>query len=146
MKAIDAVTNNIALPEEQKGEPKEPIVIIKNIRISSTASNGSVLIISDNETVQNNPNPQLIKAIVKSFYWNELLLSGKAKSSTDIQKMENHKDPSYIKKILKLRFLAPEIIEDIMHGTQLRDLNIQQLFAIKTPDWQEQKRILKCFR
>ncbi len=93
--------------------------------------------------MQNNQNPQLIKAIAKSFYWNELILSGKAKDSTDIQKMEAHKDPSYIEKILKLRFLAPEIIENIMGGTQPRDLNIQHLFAIKTPDWTEQKLLLK---
>lgn len=139
IKAIDAILHNKPLPEEQKGEPKEPIVIIKNIRISSTASNGSVLIISSSEAVQSKPNPQLIKAIAKSFYWNELLLSGKATSSKDIQKMEDHKDPSYIKKILKLRFLAPEIIENILKGTQRQDLNIQQLFAIKSLDWVEQK-------
>lgn len=143
MKAIDAILHNKPLSEEQKGEPKEHIVITKNIRLSSTASNGSVLIISDNEAVRSNPNPQLIKAIAKSFYWNELLLSGKAKSTTDIQKMENHKDPSYIKKILKLRFLAPDIIESILNGTQRQDLNIQQLFTIKSLDWVEQKLILK---
>jgi len=139
IKAIDTIVHNKPLPEEQKGGPKVPIVITKNIRLSSTASNGSVLIISDSEAIKSNPNPQLIKAIAKSFYWNEVILSGKAKNSTDIQKMENHKDPSYIKKILKLRFLAPEIIENILDGTQRQDLNIQQLFDIKTLDWGEQK-------
>lgn len=143
LKVFGALSCDRALPEELKVEAEEPIFISKGIRISSTASNGSVLIISDNNETQSNPNPQLIKAIAKSFYWNELLLSGKAKSSTNIQKMENHKDPSYIKKILKLRFLAPDIIESILNGTQRQDLNIQQLFTIKTPNWTEQKIILK---
>ena len=142
MKAIDAILHNKPLPEEQKGEPKEPIVIIENIKISSTASNGSILIISDNEAMQSNPNPQLIKAIAKSFYWNELILSGKAKSSTDIQKMEDLKTNTYVKKVLRLRFLAPKIIENILNGTQSRDLTIEKLFKVKSLDWREQSKLL----
>ena len=104
--------------------------------------NGSVLIISDDEAVQSKPNPQLIKAIAKSFYWNELILSEKAKSSTDIQKMENLKTNTYVKNILRLRFLAPEIIEDILNGTQPRDLTVEKLFNVKSHNWKEQKNLI----
>jgi hypothetical protein len=53
--------------------------------------------------------------------------------------MENLKTNTYVKNILRLRFLAPEIIEDILKGTQPRDLTVEKLFKIKSLDWGKQK-------
>ena len=145
VKALESITYNRQLPEERKDEAKEPIFITKEIRISQTSRNGSVLIITDSEKQETNVNSQLIKAVARSHYWNSLLFSGKAKSSTEIQKMENHKDPKHIKEILRLRFLAPDIIEKILAGRHFRDLTLQKLFAIKTLDWNEQREIFLKF-
>ncbi|MDD3012354.1 MAG: hypothetical protein PHC34_01460, partial [Candidatus Gastranaerophilales bacterium] len=59
-----------------------------------------------------------------------------------IQKIENFSSDRYIKKILNLRFLAPDIVEAILNGTQPRDFNVQKLCEVNTPDWEEQKKIL----
>ncbi len=143
LKAIEAVTYNTPFPEELKEETKAPIFISKNIRISTTSRNGSVLIISDFKKQEINLNDQLVKAIAKSYYWHNLLISEEAKNNIDIQKMENLRSKTYIKYILKLRFLAADIVEKILNGTQPRDLTINKLFKIRTLDWEEQRRLLK---
>ena len=142
LKALEAVAYNAPLPEELKKETSEPIFITKEIQILQTARNGSILIISNSKRHEPNINNRLIKAIAKSYYWNNLLLSGEAKNSIDIQKIENLSDSTYIKDILRLRFLAPEIIEKILNGRQSLDWSVQKLFGIKTFDWNEQRRLL----
>ena len=87
-------------------------------------------------------NPQLIKAIAKSYYWNKLMLSGEITSSTDILKIENEFNITYIKYILGLRFLASDIVETILNGRQPRDLSLKNLFAVKTLNWNEQRKLL----
>ena len=82
--------------------------------------------------------------IAKSYYWHDLMIEGKVKSSTDILKIENEFNLTYIKYILGLRFLAPDIIETIINGKQPRDLTFKKLIDIKTLDWEEQRKIL-CF-
>lgn len=114
----------------------------KEIRISRTSRNGSVLIITDSEKQETNINSQLIKAIARSHYWNNLLLSGEVNFSVDIQKMEKLKTRTYVKNVLKLRFLAPQIIEPILNGTQPGELTVEKLFKIQTLDWDEQKKLL----
>lgn len=142
LKVLKAITYDIPYPEELKEESKEPILITCSIRISSTSKNGSILIISDSEKQEINHSAQLIEALAKSYYWNELMITGEIKSSTDILKIENKFGKSYINYILGLRFLAPDIVETILNGKQPRDLTLQKLFQIKTSDWDEQRKLL----
>jgi len=134
LKVLEAIYNNMDLPEEIKGESENPINITKNIRISSTARNGSVLILTDSDTQQPEINPILVKAIAKSYLWNKQILSD--------EKIKDFTISSYVKKVINLRFLSPKIIESILNGAQSRDLTIQNLFDIKTLDWEEQEKIL----
>ncbi|MDD3014159.1 MAG: recombinase family protein [Candidatus Gastranaerophilales bacterium] len=142
LKALEAITYNVTLPEELKKETSEPIFITKEIQITQITRNGSILIISDSKRLESSINNQLVKAIAKSYYWNKLFLSGEVKSSIDIQKMENLSDNKNIKGVLRLRFLAPDIVETILNGTQPLDMNVQKLLAINTLDWNEQRKIL----
>jgi len=142
IKALEAITYDTQFPEELKEKVDTPILITKNIRISSTANNGSVLIISDSQNQEPNINPQLIKAMAKSYYWNNLMIDGEITSSTDILKIENEFNKSYINYILSLRFLAPDIVDKILNGNQPRDLSLRNLFDIKTLNWDEQRKIL----
>jgi hypothetical protein len=112
------------------------------MRISQTSRNGSILIISESKKTEQNLNPQLINALAKSYYWQNLLLSEKVKSNTAIQKLENFNSLTYIRNILNLRFLSPHIVEAILTGTQPKDLSVCKLFEIKTLNWQEQMNLL----
>lgn len=142
IKALESLIYNKPLPEELKNDTETPLTIIKVIKIVQSSRKGSILIISRDNEQRATPNDKLIKAIVKSYYWNNLLLSGECKSSIDVQKLEGFSDNSYIKDILRLRFLAPSIIEAILSGSQSADVSVQKLFNIKTLDWQEQKQLL----
>lgn len=143
LKALEAVAYTTDFPEELKEETKLPIILTKNIKITSTANNGSVLILTDSDMKQPEINPILIKAISKSYLWNKQLLSGEVKSGVGIQKKEGLKSYGYVANILDLRFLAPDIIEAILNGTQSRDLTIKDLFKVKTLCWRGQRAILK---
>ncbi len=127
---------------EAPADPEDSIKITKQIRISTTSRNGGVLIVNNGENKEININPFLIKIIAKCYYWNKLIEEGKAESSRDIQRMENHNNNNYVKELLRLKFLAPEIVEAILNGTQPKDLTADRLRKIRTIDWQEQKRIL----
>jgi site-specific DNA recombinase len=143
LKTLEAIYNNTDLPEEIKGESENPINITTNIRISSTARNGSVLILSESAEQEVQIDPQLVKAIVKSHRWNKQILSGEVKNGIEIQNLENLKSYSYVADILDLRFLAPDIVEIILNGTQPKDLTIKDLFKVKTLNWNEQRDLLK---
>lgn len=143
-KALKSLTYGTDLPEEIKKESENQIILSIPIQIVQTPRKGSLVIISESSHKEPNINPQLIKAIARSHYWNNLLYSGKAKSIPDIQKLENFNDGSYIAEILKLKFLAPDITESILNGTQPIDLNIKKLRRIKTLDWEEQRKFINA--
>ena len=142
VKSLEAITYGTILPEEVKAETTMPIILFKEIRLQQTANKGSWIIVSNSQKQRTNINSKLIKAITKSHYWNNLLLSGNAKTSLDIQKLENLSDNKNIKNILKLKFLAPDIVEKIMGGSQPPDLTVQKLVSINTLDWNEQRKLL----
>ena len=116
--------------------------MLKNeIKFSTGTSKGcNKLIIGNQKNVS--INECLVKAIIKSYYWNNLLLNGTVKNTKEIQNLESLKDNSYIKQILNLRFLSPKIITDILNGTQPKDLTVSKLFTIKTLIWSEQEKLI----
>lgn len=64
---------------------------------------------------------KLIQAIVKSFWYNKL--GAERKLPPEARNGNN-------KRLRKLRFLPPNIIESIMNGTQDSELNIKQLIKM----------------
>lgn len=138
LKVLEAIAYDSAYPEETKCETKTPLILTKNIKITATSNNGSVLILTDSDTQQPEINLTLVKAIAKSYLWNKQLISGEVKNGAEIQKRENLKSYGYVANILDLRFLSPNIVEQIINGIQPRNLTIKDLFDIKTLDWNEQ--------
>lgn len=129
VKAIESITFNQALTFEKEKSPSKLIKIKKDIRISSTTRSGGIVIVGGNK-IEKNYNQSLIKAIVRSHHYYKLLLEGKVKNAKDIQKLEGLKDHTYIKDILRLKFLPPEITAQILNGTQDKDLSVKELGAL----------------
>jgi len=88
-------------------------------------------------------DPALVKLIVRARKWFDMLASGKVKSIAEMAAAENLGD-SYVSHALPLAFLAPDIIEAILAGTQPVSLTAEALLKrIDLPlDWTEQRRIL----
>lgn len=131
-KALIKTLENLILetepPEESKSETETPIFILKKVKITKTSQSGNVLIIGSENKPEPTPNPYLINAIVKSHYWHKLLIEGKVKNIKAIQELEGLNDNTYIKDILKLKFISPKLTEEILNGTQPKDLSVQKLF------------------
>ncbi|PIR33533.1 MAG: hypothetical protein COV36_02550 [Alphaproteobacteria bacterium CG11_big_fil_rev_8_21_14_0_20_44_7] len=89
-----------------------------------------------------NHDQTLIRAIIRSYKWNKMLDSGEVKSAREIAEKENA-ERTYASDLLKLKFLAPEIIAMILNGTQPRTLNLTSLTDQKIPMcWRQQKQLL----
>ncbi len=85
----------------------------------------------------------LISLIAKAHRWLEKLGSGEIVSITDLATQENL-DRNEISRFLPLAFLAPDIIEAILAGTQPVDLTIKKLRRMAAlPDaWEDQRSLL----
>ena len=71
-----------------------------------------------------------------------MLESGEIKSVKEIAEKEGV-ERTYAGDVLRLKYLAPEIVTMIMNGTQPRTLNVSHLIRQQLPlDWEAQKRLL----
>jgi len=80
----------------------------------------------------------LAKGIAQAHVWAEELFSGKADSLVEL--VEHHKvSEGYLKKLMPLAFLAPDIVASILAGKQPEGLSKEKLVSkTLSPIWQEQ--------
>lgn len=93
------------------------IVNKKNVKISQIPQRKNKIIILG----QKNYDMTLIKALIKSFWYNKL--GAERKLPIEARNGNN-------KRLRKLRFLPPDIIESIMNGEQDPDWNVKKLIEI----------------
>lgn len=117
--AIEYLIFGTNLPVEQKYDKNSIEELNYNIRISSTTKNGSKIIIGD--TCRKEVNKFLLEAIVKSFYYHKLMFEDKLTSE--------QKANTYIYRLMKLRFLPKNIIQDILTGNHEPDWTIDKLYT-----------------
>jgi site-specific DNA recombinase len=87
------------------------------------------------------PNPTLLKALARAHSWAARLLSGQASSIRAIAQEERLTE-RYVARIIALAFLAPDITEAILEGSQPHDLTLAQLCQRLPLAWPEQRRTL----
>lgn len=80
----------------------------------------------------------LVKGIAQAHVWAEELFSGKADSLVEL--VERHKvSEGYLKKLMPLAFLAPDIVTSILAGKQPDGLSKEKLVSKPlSPIWKEQ--------
>ena len=90
-----------------------------------------------------NPDPTLIKAVVRARRWFDDLANGRVRSFGEIAGIEKTSD-RYVSSLMPLAFLAPDITEAILAGTQPAHLSVEKLTKNATLplDWAEQKAAL----
>lgn len=119
-------------------EESHPISIRRNISLSKVNRGSKVI----TDRIENCSNMQLVKAISRSYLWHEQLINGEVESIAEIRRREELSDTSYVAKIMRLRFLAPDIIERILSGTQPAHWTIAKLFEVKAIEWASQRQHL----
>lgn len=82
----------------------------------------------------------------RAFYWKSLLDTGVMKSGSEIAKNEGLHH-SVVNELMRLTLLAPDIITQLMSGTQPRRLNLMWFQRNRLPvDWQAQRAIIDSFK
>jgi ParB-like chromosome segregation protein Spo0J len=91
------------------------------------------------------PDPALLRAIARGHQWFKELASGRAASVREIAKREGVYD-SYVKRLIPLALLAPEIVQSICDGSQPATLTAEVLKhnAPLPLEWIKQRQILGC--
>jgi DNA invertase Pin-like site-specific DNA recombinase len=87
------------------------------------------------------PNATLIKALTRAHKWKHKLFSGEAPSISAIANEEGMA-PRYVGRIMRLAFLAPDIVEAILDGYQPADLELERLMKGVPIGWNDQRRVL----
>jgi hypothetical protein len=97
-------------------------------------------------TTQVHVDESLTIAIVRAFSWREQLADGSARSLEEIAARERCTE-AYVRQIIELAFLAPDIIERILAGTQPRHVTVDRLVRMTLPlSWRDQRRQLGLTR
>jgi hypothetical protein len=82
--------------------------------------------------------------IVRAHGWLDELMSGRARSLREIALREKLHE-RYVRRILELSFLAPDITEIILDGRQPADLMLQEIVpdGALPLDWASQRKLLR---
>src|SRR5256885_16586580 len=87
-------------------------------------------------------DPVLIKAIARGRAWFEELAIGRARSLQELAKRDGI-SRRYIRRLVGLAFLSPELVEAILQGRQPVELTATRLTELDLPlDWTEQHKLL----
>jgi hypothetical protein len=87
-------------------------------------------------------DPALIKAIVRGRAWFEELATGRARSLQELAKRDGI-SRRYIRRLVNLAFLSPQLVQAILQGRQPVELTATRLTELDLPlDWTEQRRLL----
>ena len=72
------------------------------------------------------PNPTLVNALVNAHRWYRMLMKGQANSIAELAHTCG-RDARYIRKLLVLVYLAPDIKRAILKGQQPIDMTLESL-------------------
>jgi hypothetical protein len=87
-------------------------------------------------------DPALIKAIARGRAWFEELATGHSRSLQELAKREGI-SRRYIRRLVGLAFLSPQLVEAILQGRQSVQLTATRLTELDLPlDWTEQHKLL----
>ena len=90
------------------------------------------------------PDAALIKSIVRAHCWFEQLKTGEVSGTAEIAVAEGLTQ-SYVTRVMRLAFLAPDITEAILTGRQPAELGADKLVKSSAglpTDWEEQRAVL----
>ncbi|CAK0751657.1 Site-specific recombinase resolvase [Gammaproteobacteria bacterium] len=88
-------------------------------------------------------DPCLLIALGRAWHWQDLIDKGVVSNGADIARREEL-HPTTVNKILRLTLLAPDLVEQLMEGSQPKRLSLTWLQHHKLPaDWNEQRVLLE---
>jgi site-specific DNA recombinase len=86
------------------------------------------------------PNAVLIQAVVRGYQWREQLLRGPECTLKDFAQ-EQGVTPRYLMRLLRVSFLAPDILEAIVGGTQPATMTLERFRRPIPLEWCQQRQL-----
>lgn len=135
---------NIEKTEEIKRIKENITSIFVPMSIKKRSNTGATIILPDNiaqlasHGAEPNYDQKLINAFVKAYKWQQSLNN----NSMTINKIAAKETVSisYVSRLLRLNFIAPEIVRAIIDGKQPSGLKLKDFINKTIPDlWEEQK-------
>ena len=80
----------------------------------------------------------IVKALARGFRWREMLENGTWPTIKEIAAAEKINE-SYVARILRLTLLAPDLVQAIVEGRQVPELNLSALMKRLAPLWTNQR-------
>lgn len=105
------------------------------------ASNNCVVSRIEKSRSDDNKNSLLIRSIARAHLWLKMLESCKYKSIETLAKKINL-HPKVVREMIQLAFLSPEIISQILTGSQPAYLNLKALKRCKHLSWVKQNEVV----
>jgi DNA invertase Pin-like site-specific DNA recombinase len=85
------------------------------------------------------PDQTLVGAVAKAHGWRARLVSGEAATIAEVAKVEGFTE-GFVRQRLKLAYLAPDIVRDVLAGRQTGGLMLQELMDAEWPlEWGAQR-------
>ena len=79
----------------------------------------------------------LVKALARAFRWKRMLESGEFVTIAELSEREGIA-PSYMTRVMRLKLLAPDIVETILDGTQGPEVTLARVLEPFPVEWEEQ--------
>lgn len=91
------------------------------------------------------PDPSLVRLVVQARDWWGRLLAGEVATAAEIARSEGL-TRSHVSRVIRLAFLAPDIVQAILDGNSPPDLTAERLLKrTDLPlDWVKQRQLLGC--
>jgi hypothetical protein len=86
-------------------------------------------------------DPHVLKAIAKAWSWRRKLEAGAFFTLSDIADAEGV-TPAYIRRMLKLAYLAPEVLEQILTARTSPAVSLKEMSTAMELPWGAQKSII----
>ena len=87
------------------------------------------------------PDETLIRALARAHRWKRMLEGGTYRSAAEIAEAERI-DRSFVNRLLRLTFLAPDLQEAILDGRQPKGMQLEELTRAMPSGWDEQQVVM----
>ncbi|MDG1287391.1 MAG: recombinase family protein [Rickettsiales bacterium] len=138
LKSLKALAADNPIQHQVETNIENPIQLTRKAKLAAT-NNGSKVIAGQ---IASGCNMQLVKSVTRSFLWHEQIVNGEVSSLNEIRERDKVTSNSYFTNVMRLRFLAPDIIETILNGTHPTEWTIGKIFKVETSNWHEQRQQL----
>lgn len=78
----------------------------------------------------------LVKALARAFRWKDMLESGEYATIADLAEREGIA-PSYMTRVMRQTLLVPDVIEAILDGRQVTEVNLARVLEPFPVEWSE---------